>query len=112
MSPELAVALTVVIVLILLALAGFLFLRHSNPPRPQQPAPQGPEYAHDLNRVQYHEQRTAGITSARGQPQRSEADDPRAKPLPRCPSCGAAVSFGDPRCHKCGRELSRAELER
>jgi hypothetical protein len=105
----------IVVVALLLILAGIglaallLVLRTLGGARSQMPPPpQGPAYRRNPSVVQYYRPRPDIDKEPEGHRSVSQPTDPRSVPLPRCPTCGAAVSYGDALCPKCGRRQTQS----
>ncbi|MCU0853013.1 MAG: hypothetical protein MUC90_07180 [Thermoplasmata archaeon] len=106
-------AIVVVALLLILAGAGFaallIVLRILGGARSQMPSPtQGPAYRQNPSVVQYYRPRPDIDKEPEGHGSVSQPIDPRSVPLPRCPACGAAVSYGDALCPKCGRRQTQS----
>ena len=102
-----------VLLVVMLGLALLLFivlllliLRARDGTAAHQPRISGPGYTLDPTHADYY--RPNSDTNQRkpapkeGNPRRN---DPRDVPLPKCPQCGTAVGFGEPKCVKCGHAL-------
>jgi len=103
-----AVLLVVMIglALLLFIMALLLILRARYGTVAHQPRISGPGYTLDSTHADYY--RPSLDTNQRkpapkqGKPRRN---DPRDMVLPKCPQCGTAVGFGEPKWAKCGYPL-------
>lgn len=105
----LAAVLIILVVLVLLALIVFAVLktrsRAPTPPTAHTHASNVPGYTHDPRHMEYYRPQISRQDDARPKPEPPRPNDPRKEPLPRCPSCGAAIGYDDERCYKCGLVL-------
>lgn len=92
--------------LLLFIVALLLMLRARDATVVHPPLVSGPGYTHDPRHADYYRQhpdiKQTEPAPKEGKPRRN---DPRDVPLPKCPRCGTAVGFGEPKCVKCGYSL-------
>lgn len=102
MGPGLIIAIIVVVLLLLLGLGALVLHESRSVFNTTSPRPGGPDYRHDLGRVQYsNSQEILRPVAEEGRAEPRHADL-RRNPLPRCESCGTALAYGDAACSKCG----------
>lgn len=93
------------IFIIVIATAGFVFLRLAYSPdnlQPIYPTPQVPGPLANLPMPE--ENKSARIRSESGS-ERPRKKDMRDAPLPRCPKCGNAIAYMEEKCSKCGADV-------
>lgn len=111
-TDALGTALLIIVVFSVAGTIAFLAARQRGPAGPSEHVREsitpGPAYKQNLDAVRYSV-RLSGVAEHHGHAsgEGSKGIDPRNAPLPRCPKCGAAVSYLDDRCSKCGHALGR-----